>query len=160
MLYRFWELPRWCSGKESVCQCRRSRRSGFNPWVGNVPWRRKWQPTPVFLPGESHGQRSLENHSPKGCKEPDETKHVPIKKKKKKRGPKVQDKEKDGMRGLCFLKWIQASWLPDTEKPHPRALARESEKDFLYWMRTRRLWAPSGSITMMFRVFFQGLTSF
>ena len=159
MLYRFWGLPRWCSGKESACQCRRSRRSGFNPWVGNVRWRRKWQPTPVFLPGESHGQRSLESHSPKGCKEPDETMHVPIKKKKK-RGPKVQHKGKDGMRGLCFLNWIQASWLPDTEKPHPRALAKESEKKTSYtgW----ELWdsAPSGSTTMMFRVFFQGLTSF
>ena len=35
------------------------RRCGFNPWVGKIPWRRAWQPTPVFLPGESHGQRSL-----------------------------------------------------------------------------------------------------
>ena len=34
-------------------------RCEFNPWVGKIPWRRKWQPTPVFLPGESHGQRSL-----------------------------------------------------------------------------------------------------
>ena len=43
-------LPRWLSGKESACQ---SRRLEFNPWVGKIPWRRKWQPTPVFLPGES-----------------------------------------------------------------------------------------------------------
>ena len=43
-------------GKESACQCRRCE---FDPWVGKIPWRRKWQPTPVFLPGESHGQRSL-----------------------------------------------------------------------------------------------------
>ena len=43
----------WLSGKESTCQC---RRLGFNPWVRKVPWRRKWQPTPVFLPGKSHGQ--------------------------------------------------------------------------------------------------------
>ena len=40
-------------------QCRRRRRCGFDPWVRKIPWRRKWQPTPVFLPGESHGQRSL-----------------------------------------------------------------------------------------------------
>ena len=46
----------WLSGKESACQC---RRHGFNPWIGKIPWRRKWQPTPVFLPGESRGQRSL-----------------------------------------------------------------------------------------------------
>ena len=45
-----WTDYRWLSGKESACQCRRHR---FNPWVGKIPWRRKWQPTPVFLPGES-----------------------------------------------------------------------------------------------------------
>ena len=44
---------------ETACQCRRHRRLGFNPWVGKIPWRRKRPPTPVFLPGESHGQRSL-----------------------------------------------------------------------------------------------------
>ena len=41
-------LPWWLSGKESTCQCRRRE---FNPWVGKIPWRRKWQPTPVFWPG-------------------------------------------------------------------------------------------------------------
>ena len=46
-------------------------RRGFNPWVGKVPWRRAWQPTPVFLPGESHGQRSLVGYSPWGRKESD-----------------------------------------------------------------------------------------
>ena len=43
----------------SACQCRRRRRLGFDPWAEKVPWRRKWQPSPVFLPGKSHGQRSL-----------------------------------------------------------------------------------------------------
>ena len=43
-------LPWWLSGKESACQC---RRCGFDPWVRKIPWRRKWQPTAVFLPGES-----------------------------------------------------------------------------------------------------------
>ena len=47
------------SGEEPTCQCRRNKRQGFDPWVGKIPWRRKRQPTPVFLPGESHGQRSL-----------------------------------------------------------------------------------------------------
>ena len=55
----FIGLPRWCSGKESACQCKRHRRWGLGPWVGKIPWRRKWQPTPVFLPRESRGQRSL-----------------------------------------------------------------------------------------------------
>ena len=45
-------LPRWLSSKESMCQCRRCR---FNPWVGKIFWRRKWQPTPEFLPEKSHG---------------------------------------------------------------------------------------------------------
>ena len=58
-------LPWWLSGKESACQL---RRCGFNPWVGKIPWRRKWQPTPVFLPGKSHGQGSLVGYSPQGHK--------------------------------------------------------------------------------------------
>ena len=49
-------LPRWRSGKESACQHRRCRRPWFDPWLGKIPWRRKWQPTPVFLPGESRGR--------------------------------------------------------------------------------------------------------
>ena len=51
-------------------------RDGFNPWVGKIPWRRKWQHTPVFLPGESHGQRSLVGYSPWGRKESDTTEHT------------------------------------------------------------------------------------
>ena len=68
----FWEgtqwygLPRWLSGKEPACQCRSRRRCRFDPWVRKIPWRRKWQPAPVFLPGESHGRRSLEGYSPRG----------------------------------------------------------------------------------------------
>ena len=45
----------------NTCQFRRHR---FDPWVGKIPWRRKWQPTPVFLPGKSHGQRNLADYSP------------------------------------------------------------------------------------------------
>ena len=59
-------VPRWLSGKESSCQCRRYRRLGFDPWVGRIPWSRKWQPTPVVLPGRSHGQRSLMGYGPWG----------------------------------------------------------------------------------------------
>ena len=55
-------LPWYLSGKESIYQCRRFRRPGFNPWVRKIPWRRKWQPTPIFLPGESHRQRSLASY--------------------------------------------------------------------------------------------------
>ena len=70
---RIWGFPRWRSGKESACQCRRCKRHGFNPWVGNIPWSRKWQPALVFLPGKSHGQRSLAGCSPQGCKQSDTT---------------------------------------------------------------------------------------
>ena len=58
-------LPRWPCGKESACQCRRRK---LDPWVRKIFWRMKWQPTPVFLPGESLGQRSLVGYSPCGCK--------------------------------------------------------------------------------------------
>ena len=51
------------------------RRHGFDPWVGKNPWRRKWQPTPIFLPGKFHGQRSLVGYSPWGPKESDWTEH-------------------------------------------------------------------------------------
>ena len=61
--------------KESICQCKRHWRHGFDSWVGKIPWRRKWQPTLVFWPEKSHGQRSLEGYSPWACKESDMTEH-------------------------------------------------------------------------------------
>ena len=67
------ELSTWFSGKESTCQCRRFRRLRFDPWVRKIPWRRKWQPSPVFLPGKSHGQKRLAAYSPQGRKELDGT---------------------------------------------------------------------------------------
>ena len=51
--------PRWHSGKESACQCRRLKRHRFNPWVGKIPWSRKWQLAPVVLSEKFPGQRSL-----------------------------------------------------------------------------------------------------
>ena len=59
-----WEavgFPGGTIGKEPTCQYRRHKRPsrGFDPWVGKIPWRRAWQPTLVFVPGESHEQRSL-----------------------------------------------------------------------------------------------------
>ena len=59
------------NGKESVCQCRRCKRPRFDPWVGKIPWSRKWQPTVIFLPGKFHRQRSLVGYSPWGRKELD-----------------------------------------------------------------------------------------
>ena len=62
-------LPLWLSGLRICLQCRRHRRRSFDSWVGKIPWIRKLQPAPVFLPGESHGLRSLSGYSPKGRKE-------------------------------------------------------------------------------------------
>ena len=59
-----YEHGRGASGKEPTCPWRRHKRPGFDPWVGKIPWRRAWQPTPVFFPGESHGQRSLAGYGP------------------------------------------------------------------------------------------------
>ena len=53
-----------------------NKRHRFDPWVRKVPWRRAWQPTPVFLPGESHGQRSLAGYGPWDCKESDMTERL------------------------------------------------------------------------------------
>ena len=68
-------FPGGADGKEcaSQCHCKRPKRHGFSLWVGKIPWRRAWQPTPVFLPGESYGQRSLVDYCPWGHKESDMT---------------------------------------------------------------------------------------
>ena len=66
-------FPGGACGKESTCQCRRYKRRGFNCWVGNIPWRKKWQSAPVFLHGKFHGQRNLLGCSSQGCKESDMT---------------------------------------------------------------------------------------
>ena len=63
------------SGEESACQRRRRKNRGFDTWVRKIPWRRKWQLTPVFLPG-IHGQKSLVGYSPWDCKELDMTEHT------------------------------------------------------------------------------------
>ena len=67
------DFPSGSDGKASCLQC---GRPGFDPWVEKILWRRKWQPTPVFLPGEAHGQRSLAGYSPPGRKELDTTEQL------------------------------------------------------------------------------------
>ena len=69
-----WVHPPWLSGfpggtsdkKKIACQCRRHKKHKFDPWVGKIPWSRKWQPTPLFLPRKFHGQRSPVGYSPWG----------------------------------------------------------------------------------------------
>ena len=65
-IYMYVGFPGSTSGKEPASQCRRHKRHRFDSWVGKMPWRRAQQPTSVFLPGESHGQRSLEGYRPQG----------------------------------------------------------------------------------------------
>ena len=64
-------FPGGASGKEPACQSRREKRCRFDPWIGKIPWRRKWQPTAVFLPEKPRGQRSLVGCSPWGHREAD-----------------------------------------------------------------------------------------
>ena len=100
-------FPGGASGKEPTCQCRRCKkqRSSFHPWVRNIPWRKSWQPTPEFLHGESHGQKSLVGCSPWGCKElvmteamePWHTEYLKLKQLGK------EQKQKDHSECLCFL---------------------------------------------------------
>ena len=81
--YRTIALISHTSGERSLVAQRSKRlpgmwRPGFDPWVGKIPWRRKWQPTPLLLPGESHGGRSLVGYSPWGRKESDTTERITL----------------------------------------------------------------------------------
>ena len=69
-------LPRWNSGTESAWQCRRCKRWGFDPWVGKIPRRRKWQPTTLLWLEIFHGQRSLAGYSLWDHKESDMTERI------------------------------------------------------------------------------------
>ena len=71
-----WRLLQWLNEQRICLQCGRHRRHEFNPWVRKIPWRRAWQPTSVFLPEKSHGQRSLAGYSPKVSKELDTTEQL------------------------------------------------------------------------------------
>ena len=71
-------VPRWHSGKEPICQCRRHKRRRFDLWIERIPWRRKWQLTLVFLAGKLHGQRSLSGYNPWGRTESDTFEHAYI----------------------------------------------------------------------------------
>ena len=75
-VYNILGFPGGSSGKEPACQCRRCKRLRLDPWVRKIPWRRKWQATPTFLPGESHEQRSLVSYNPQGRKESNTTEYT------------------------------------------------------------------------------------
>ena len=72
----FWTSLMAQGSPDGKSLCQQCRRPYLDPWVGKIPWRRKRQPTPVFLPGKSHGQKSLVGYSPWGCKELDTTERL------------------------------------------------------------------------------------
>ena len=69
-------FPGGASSKETTCQLRRLKRLGFDPWVGEIPWGRKWQLTLVFSPGKSHEQKKLVGYNPWGYKWSDMTQQL------------------------------------------------------------------------------------
>ena len=75
--YTFTSFTDGDSGKVSPMQ-ETHKRLGLDPWIGKIPWRGAWQSTPVFLPGESHEQRSLMGFCPRGLKETEATEHTPM----------------------------------------------------------------------------------
>ena len=77
------DIPGSSYGKEYAC--RQCGRPGFNSWVGKIPWSWKWQPTPAFLPGKTHGQRSLTGFSSWSCKESDVTEQLTLEKRQRNR---------------------------------------------------------------------------
>ena len=91
--YAFLRNPRWPSGKELARQWKRCRRRGFDPCAKKIPWRRDWKSIPVFLPGESHGQRNLAGYSPWGHKQSDMTEWL-------------------STHGRTFLIWLKSSFFP------------------------------------------------
>ena len=104
-------LHRWLNGKESACRC---GRPGFNSWLRKIPWRRKWQPTPVCLLGESHGQSSLAGYSPWSRKELDTTQWLnnnddkgcmERKKKKQDRKLSLRANPSGSGEGVCRIFW-------------------------------------------------------
>ena len=110
--------PKQLSAKEPACHC---RRRGFNPWVRKIPWRRKWLPNPVFLPGESHGQGSL--FSPWGRKGSDTTRWLKSNMSRHERNPAW------GGGGMCPVLLSQCPWTQcTTEMFHAHHLQGASVK--------------------------------
>ena len=73
LMTNFFLILDFSGGSDCKVSCLQCGRPGFDPWVRKILWRREWQPTPVLLPGKSHGQRSIVGYSPQGHKELDTT---------------------------------------------------------------------------------------
>ena len=101
-ILQYSEFSYWCRGASWVVNGVKNphKRCGYYPWVGKVPWSRKWQPTPVFLPGKFKGQRSLAGYSPWGCKESDTTERL----------------------SMSMKMGFSGHWLHEPKSPQPWAL--------------------------------------
>ena len=98
--------------------CQRHR---FHPWVRKIPWRRKWQSTPVFLPGESHGQRGLAGHSPWGRKESDRTERLRTESMVRKHEERLSSDSTANGRGLGRM-WKERKWkVREQRRPFPES---------------------------------------
>ena len=73
---RLWWHPWWLRAKGHACNAGDLQETDFSPWIEKIPWRRKWQPAPIILPGNPRGQRSLAGYSPWDCKELDRTERL------------------------------------------------------------------------------------
>ena len=96
-LSSYWLIFGGTSGKGPACQCSRPKRCRFDPWVGKIPWRRKWQPTPVFSPGEFHREGRLEGYSAWGRKSQTQLKRLSA----------AQPSEQDSLSHFFF--WLSVS---------------------------------------------------
>ena len=113
-------FPGSASGEEPACQCRRYKRCRFDPWVRKIPWRRAWRPTLAFLPGGSHGQRSLVVYGPWGCRVRHDWSYSIHMYQAKAKFPFLTEFSVDFHAALCSH-WLTSSWgfLPLwTELPH------------------------------------------
>ena len=128
--------------KESVCQC---RKPSFVPWVGKIPWRRKWQPTPVFLPGNPHRQRSLVGCSPRDLKESGTTERLTvflISAGARNRDGVIQDSSKED----TLVWWLRTLWVTwETDKVFENIPAKtlpawnKRDRDSMKWRMTLRI---------------------
>ena len=114
-------LPWLLSGKESTCQC---RRQGFSLWIRKLPWRRKWQPTPVFLPGKFHRQKSLAGYSPWDPIESDTAEWLD-----NNNNVHFEASQSPVRRGPCYLHQEPDSWIRKHSGKKPRFLGRESARN-------------------------------